>query len=80
MATSLCFSLYAQAVAVMGTNTEYFQSAIEIQAKLQARAPVKFDATLDMKEKNFKFETAPCREETEIITGRYGYISLKFFL
>ncbi|KYO36780.1 vitellogenin-1 precursor [Alligator mississippiensis] len=64
-------SLYAQAVAVMGTNTEYFQSAIEIQAKLQARAPVKFDATLDMKEKNFKFETAPCREETEIITGRH---------
>uniref|UniRef100_A0A7M4G216 Vitellogenin-2-like n=1 Tax=Crocodylus porosus TaxID=8502 RepID=A0A7M4G216_CROPO len=64
-------SLYAQIVAVMGTNTEYFQSTIEIQAKLEARTPVKFDATLDMKEKNFKFETAPCHEETEIISGRH---------
>ncbi|XP_025972306.2 vitellogenin-2 [Dromaius novaehollandiae] len=64
-------SLYIHTVATMGVNTEYFQHAIEIQDKVQTRAPVKFDAKIDMKSKNVKIETAPCREETEIVIGRH---------
>lgn len=71
MATLLCFSLYVHTVATMGVNTEYFQHAVEIQGKVQMRVPMKFDAKIDMKLKNIKIETNPCREETEILVGRY---------
>uniref|UniRef100_A0A8B9Q6K7 Phosvitin n=1 Tax=Apteryx owenii TaxID=8824 RepID=A0A8B9Q6K7_APTOW len=64
-------SLYIHTVATMGINTEYFQHAIEIQGKVQTRAPMKFDAKIDMKSKNVKIETTPCREETEIVIGRH---------
>ncbi|XP_010182244.1 PREDICTED: RNA-binding protein with serine-rich domain 1 [Mesitornis unicolor] len=64
-------SLYVHTVATMGVNTEYFQHAIEIQGKVLARAPMKFDAKIDMKLKNIKIETKPCHEETEIVVGRH---------
>uniref|UniRef100_A0A8B9EU46 Phosvitin n=1 Tax=Anser cygnoides TaxID=8845 RepID=A0A8B9EU46_ANSCY len=64
-------SLYVHTVATMGVNTEYFQHAVEIQGKVQMRVPMKFDAKIDMKLKNIKIETNPCREETEILVGRH---------
>ncbi|NWR93798.1 VIT2 protein, partial [Furnarius figulus] len=64
-------SLYIQKVATMGVNTEYFQQAVEIQGKVLARLPVKFDAKIDVKQKNIKIETNPCHEETEIVVGRH---------
>ncbi|XP_068808764.1 vitellogenin-2-like isoform X2 [Struthio camelus] len=64
-------SLYMHTVATMGVNTEYFQHAVEIQGKVQMRVPMKFDAKIDMKSKNVKIETTPCREETEIVVGRH---------
>ncbi|NWJ03541.1 VIT2 protein, partial [Crypturellus undulatus] len=64
-------SLYVHTVATMGVNTEYFQHAIEIQGKVQTRAPMKFNAKIDMKSKNIKIETTPCREETELVTGSH---------
>ncbi|NXV81994.1 VIT2 protein, partial [Atlantisia rogersi] len=64
-------SLYIYTVATMGVNTEYFQHAVEIQGKVLARVPMKFDAKIDMKLKNIKIETNPCQEETEIVVGRH---------
>ncbi|NXC25264.1 VIT2 protein, partial [Campylorhamphus procurvoides] len=64
-------SLYIQRVATMGVNTEYFQQAVEIQGKVLARLPVKFDAKIDVKQKNIKIETNSCHEETEIVVGRH---------
>ncbi|NWV59395.1 VIT2 protein, partial [Malurus elegans] len=64
-------SLYIQKVATMGINTEYFQQAVEIQGKVLAKLPMKFDAKIDMKQKNIKIETNPCHEETEIVVGRH---------
>ncbi|NXC84067.1 VIT2 protein, partial [Cercotrichas coryphoeus] len=64
-------SLYIQKFATMGVNTEYFQQAVEIQGKVLTRVPVKFDAKIDMKLKNIKIETKPCREKTEIVVGSH---------
>lgn len=64
-------SLYVHTVATMGVNTEYFQHAVEIQGEVQTRMPMKFDAKIDVKLKNLKIETNPCREETEIVVGRH---------
>ncbi|NWZ94228.1 VIT2 protein, partial [Nesospiza acunhae] len=64
-------SLYIQKFATMGVNTEYFQQAVEIQGKVLARVPMKFDAKIDMKLKNIKIETNPCHEETELVVGRH---------
>ncbi|NXD90128.1 VIT2 protein, partial [Chaetorhynchus papuensis] len=64
-------SLYIQKFATMGVNTEYFQQAVEIQGKVLARVPMKFEAKIDMKLKNIKIEMNPCHEETEIVVGRH---------
>ncbi|NWT68181.1 VIT2 protein, partial [Prunella himalayana] len=64
-------SLWIQKFATMGVNTEYFQQAVEIQGKALIRVPVKFDAKIDLKQKNIKIETNPCREETEMVVGRH---------
>ncbi|NWT52739.1 VIT2 protein, partial [Erythrocercus mccallii] len=64
-------SLYIQKFATMGVNTEYFQQAVEIQGKVLAKVPMKFDAKIDIKLKNIKIETDPCHEETEIVVGRH---------
>ncbi|NWR50683.1 VIT2 protein, partial [Regulus satrapa] len=64
-------SLYIQKFATMGVNTEYFQQAVEIQGKVLAKVPVKFDAKIDMKLKNIKIETNPCHEKTELVVGRH---------
>ncbi|NXF90935.1 VITA2 protein, partial [Eubucco bourcierii] len=64
-------SLYIQTVATMGINTEYFQHAVEIQGKALIKVPTKFDAKIDIKLKNIKIETSPCREEIEIVVGSH---------
>ncbi|KAG6932893.1 vitellogenin 2, partial [Chelydra serpentina] len=42
-------SIYSYTVAMMGINTEYFQSSIEIHSKLRVQTPLKFDAKIDMR-------------------------------
>ncbi|NWH74643.1 VIT2 protein, partial [Piaya cayana] len=64
-------SLYVHTVATMGVSTESFQHAVEIEGKVLTRVPIKFEAKIDVKEKNIKVETNPCREETEIVVGRH---------
>nr|XP_020844457.1 vitellogenin-A2-like [Phascolarctos cinereus] len=64
--------MYWYSVAAMTTNTPVFQSGIELQAKLQAAHPTKLDMKLDLKEKNFKCETFPWRQETELLMARYA--------
>ncbi|XP_036610354.1 vitellogenin-2-like isoform X2 [Trichosurus vulpecula] len=59
--------VYWYSVAAMSINTPVFQSGIELQTKLQATYPVKLDMKLDLKEKNFTYETFPWRPETELL-------------
>lgn len=58
-------------MATMGINTQYFQSGLEFHAEFSANTTVKFDARIDVKEKNVKIETPPCRREVELAAVRY---------
>ncbi|NWH20510.1 VIT2 protein, partial [Grus americana] len=57
-------------MATMGINTRYFQSGLEFHAEFSANTTVKFDARIDVKEKNVKIETPPCRREVELAAVR----------
>ncbi|NXJ89185.1 VIT2 protein, partial [Corythaixoides concolor] len=57
-------------IAMMGINTQYFQSGLEFHAEFSANTTVKFDAGINMKEKNLKIETCPCRQEAELTAVR----------
>ena len=59
-------------IAMMGINTQYFQSGLEFHAEFSANTTMKFDARINMKEKNLKIETPPCRQEVELTAVRYG--------
>ncbi|KAG2461603.1 VIT protein, partial [Polypterus senegalus] len=63
-------SISLHTVAVMGINTHLIQSAVEIYAKGRAAIPLKFVARVDLKEMNFKLESAPCQQEEEILNLR----------
>ncbi|KAM6262292.1 vitellogenin-2-like [Porphyrio hochstetteri] len=58
------------AMAMMGVNTQYFQSGLEFHAEFSANTTLKFDARINMKEKNLKIETLPCRQEVELAAVR----------
>ncbi|NXI97384.1 VIT2 protein, partial [Psophia crepitans] len=57
-------------MATMGINTQYFQSGLEFHAEFSANTTMKFDARINMKEKNLKIETPPCRQEVELAAVR----------
>ncbi|KAM7107370.1 vitellogenin-2-like [Ciconia maguari] len=57
-------------IAMMGINTQYFQSGLEFHAEFSANTTMKFDARINMKEKNVKIETPPCRQEVELAAVR----------
>ncbi|NXS76448.1 VIT2 protein, partial [Pandion haliaetus] len=61
---------YFHMIAMMGINTQYFQSGLEFHAELSANTTMKFDAKINMKEKNLKIETPPCRQEVELAAVR----------
>ncbi|NWW43497.1 VIT2 protein, partial [Pedionomus torquatus] len=61
---------YFHMIAMMGINTQYFQSGLEFHAELSANTTMKFDARINTKEKNLKLETPPCRQEVELATVR----------
>ncbi|NWX25252.1 VIT2 protein, partial [Notiomystis cincta] len=61
---------YFHVTAMMGINTQYFQSGLEFHAEFSANTTMKFDARINMKEKNLKIETLPCRQETELAAVR----------
>ncbi|NWV84780.1 VIT2 protein, partial [Dasyornis broadbenti] len=61
---------YFHMIAMMGINTQYFQSGLEFHAEFSANTTMKFDARIDMKEKNLKIETLPCRQEAELAAVR----------
>uniref|UniRef100_A0A8C0Z9V9 Vitellogenin-2-like n=1 Tax=Cyanistes caeruleus TaxID=156563 RepID=A0A8C0Z9V9_CYACU len=61
---------YFHIIAMMGINTQYFQSGFELHAEFSANTTMKFDARLNMKEKNLKIETLPCHQEAELAAVR----------
>uniref|UniRef100_A0A8B9QG95 Phosvitin n=1 Tax=Apteryx owenii TaxID=8824 RepID=A0A8B9QG95_APTOW len=66
--------VYFHVIAVMGINTQYFQNGLEFHAEFSANTTMKFDARINMKEKSFKLETTPCRQEVELAAARYRRI------
>ncbi|NXL26794.1 VIT2 protein, partial [Glaucidium brasilianum] len=61
---------YFHMIAMMGINTQYFQSGLEFHAEFSANTTMKFDARINMKEKNLKIETPPCHQEVELTAVR----------
>ncbi|NWZ69413.1 VIT2 protein, partial [Acrocephalus arundinaceus] len=61
---------YFHMIAMMGINTQYLQSGFEFHAELSANTTMKFDARINMKEKNLKIETLPCHQEVELAAVR----------
>ncbi|KFV57815.1 Vitellogenin-2 [Gavia stellata] len=61
---------YFHMIAMMGINTQYFQSGLEFRAEFSANTTMKFDARINMKEKNLKIETPPCHQEVELAAVR----------
>ncbi|NXK61192.1 VIT2 protein, partial [Sylvietta virens] len=61
---------YFHMIAMMGINTQYFQNGFELHAEFSANTTMKFDARINMKEKNFKIETLPCHQEVELAAVR----------
>ncbi|NWV36565.1 VIT2 protein, partial [Grantiella picta] len=61
---------YFHMIAMMGINTQYLQSGLEFHAEFSANTTMKFDARIDMKEKNLKIESLPCRQEAELAAVR----------
>ncbi|NXB02323.1 VIT2 protein, partial [Cnemophilus loriae] len=61
---------YFHMIAMMGINTQYFQSGFEFHAEFSANATMKFDARINMKERNLKIETLPCHQEVELAAVR----------
>ncbi|XP_066048653.1 vitellogenin-2-like [Chamaea fasciata] len=61
---------YFHMIAMMGINTQYLQSGFEFHAEFSANSTMKFDARINMKEKNLKIETLPCHQEVELAAVR----------
>ncbi|KFP84713.1 Vitellogenin-2, partial [Acanthisitta chloris] len=61
---------YFHMIAMMGINTQYFQSGLEFHAEFSANTTMKFDARINTKEKNVKIETLPCLREVELAAVR----------
>ncbi|NXU09009.1 VIT2 protein, partial [Pardalotus punctatus] len=61
---------YFHMIAMMGINTQYFQNGLEFHAEFSANTTMKFDARIDMKEKNLKIETLPCHQKAELAAVR----------
>ncbi|KFV67264.1 Vitellogenin-2 [Dryobates pubescens] len=61
---------YFHMIAMMGINTQYIQSGLEFHAEFSANATMKFDARINLKEKNLKIEALPCHQEIELIAVR----------
>ncbi|XP_041277566.1 vitellogenin-2-like [Onychostruthus taczanowskii] len=61
---------YFHMIAMMGINTKSFQSGFEYHAEFSANTTMKFDAWINMKEKNLKIEALPCHQEVEIAAVR----------
>ncbi|XP_068056017.1 vitellogenin-2-like [Anomalospiza imberbis] len=61
---------YIHMIAMMGINTQYLQSGFEYHAEFSANTTMKFDARINMKEKNLKIETLPCHQEVELAAVR----------
>ncbi|KFV45740.1 Vitellogenin-2, partial [Tyto alba] len=61
---------YFHMIAMMGINTQYFQSGLEFHAEFSANTTMKYDASINMKEKNLKIETPPCHQEVKLVAVR----------
>lgn len=65
-------------IAMMGINTQYFQSGFEFHAEFSANSTMKSDTRINIKEKNLKIETLPCHQEIELAAVRYRRAFLVF--
>ncbi|NXT14721.1 VIT2 protein, partial [Prunella fulvescens] len=61
---------YFHMIAMMGINTQYLQSGFEYHAEFSANTTTKFDARINVKEKNLKIDTLPCHQEVELAAVR----------
>ncbi|NXX84089.1 VIT2 protein, partial [Urocolius indicus] len=61
---------YFHTIAMMGVNTQYFQSGLEFHAEFSANTATKFNARMNIKEKNLTVEIPPCHEEIELAAVR----------
>ncbi|KAH0618476.1 hypothetical protein JD844_017725 [Phrynosoma platyrhinos] len=69
--TKLSLSIYKDMFMTMGVITPEIQAVLEENAKLIVNVPLNIDATLNIKENNFKVELPPCKQETDIISLRF---------
>ncbi|NXU55037.1 VIT2 protein, partial [Turnix velox] len=61
---------YFHMMAMMGINTQYLQSGLEFHAEFSVNTAMKFDARINMAEKNMKIETPSCHRDVEIAAVR----------
>ncbi|MGH0180953.1 UNVERIFIED_CONTAM: hypothetical protein FKN15_005211 [Acipenser sinensis] len=66
--TDVTPSIAMHTIAVMGINTHVIQTGVELHVKARTTVPMKFTAKIDLKEKNFKIESEPCQQETEVMS------------
>ncbi|RXM97975.1 Vitellogenin [Acipenser ruthenus] len=66
--TDVTPSIAMHTIAVMGINTHVIQTGVELHAKARTTVPMKFTAKIDLKENNFKIESEPCQQETEVMS------------
>ncbi|MGH0139051.1 UNVERIFIED_CONTAM: hypothetical protein FKN15_070978 [Acipenser sinensis] len=66
--TDVTPSIAMHTIAVMGINTHVIQTGVELHVKARTTVPMKFTAKIDLKEKNFRIESEPCQQETEVLS------------
>uniref|UniRef100_UPI00398F8981 vitellogenin-like n=1 Tax=Pristiophorus japonicus TaxID=55135 RepID=UPI00398F8981 len=53
--------------AIMGINTPFIQSGLELEAKIHSAVPIDVSARINVKERNLKIESTPSQQENRII-------------
>ncbi|XP_042319802.1 vitellogenin-1-like isoform X2 [Sceloporus undulatus] len=69
--TKLRLSIFKDMFLTMGVITPEIRAVLEENAKLVVNVPLNIDVTLNIKEKNFKVELPPCKQQTDIISLRF---------
>uniref|UniRef100_A0A7M4FIM9 Vitellogenin-1-like n=1 Tax=Crocodylus porosus TaxID=8502 RepID=A0A7M4FIM9_CROPO len=68
--SKLAISMAKDMIFIMGINTRSVQAGLEAHAKVNVNLPLNVAATINIKEKSFKFEIPPVNQDTDVITLR----------
>lgn len=60
----------------VGIITPEIHALLEKKATVTANVPINMDVAVNIKEKTFKLELPPCKEETDIISLRLALVTL----